>query len=290
MELPLTMIHGTYSDPLYIEYVRRSAPYSMSSNHFHPYYEIYYLLSGSRIYFVKDSTYRVSAGDLVFIDKNEVHKTLLDVEPAHERIVIHIDDRFVRDVLKQHDSLLLAPFQQQSPIVSLPEESRRRLDQSIMHLLAELRDKPMGYDISLQQSVIQLLLVSSRHVAANRLPEPIYVSPLHRKISEVVRYLNANYGEQIRVKELSERFFISPYYMSRAFKEITGFTLIDYLNLTRIKEAQRLLRESNLSITSVAAQVGFDNFSHFGKTFKKITRSSAREYRNNIKSSSSMND
>ncbi|QMV43484.1 AraC family transcriptional regulator [Cohnella cholangitidis] len=290
MNMPMTMIHGNYSDPLYIEYMRRTTPYSMLSNHFHPYYEIYYLLSGSRIYFVKDTTYRVAAGDLVFIDKNEVHKTLLDVEPAHERIVIHIDDRFVRDVLKHNGTLLLAPFQQRSPVVTLPEESRAQLKQSFTRLLAELRDKQMGYEIPLQQAVVDLLLVSSRHVAANRPPEPVYVSPLHRKISEVVRYLNAHYGDQIRIQDLAARFFISPYYMSRAFKEVTGFTLIDYLNLTRIKEAQRLLRETSLSVTAVAAQTGFENFSHFGKTFKKITRSSARDYRKNIGSPSSMND
>jgi AraC-like DNA-binding protein len=273
------MNHGTYSDPLYLDYVKRTDPFSMTSNHFHPYYEIYYLLSGSRIYFVKDTTYRVAAGDLVFIDKNVVHKTLLDAEPAHERIVIHIDERFVRDVLMPHETLLLRPFRQLSPIVHLPSDERERLGQTIARMLAELRDKPPGYEISIRHAVTELLLLSARHVVANRPPEPAFVSPVHRKISEVVRYLNANYGDQIRVQELAGRFFISPYYMSRAFKEVTGFTVIDYLNLTRIKEAQRLLRESNLSITAVAAQAGFDNFSHFGKTFKKITRTSARDYR-----------
>ncbi|QJD87580.1 AraC family transcriptional regulator [Cohnella herbarum] len=279
MKLPETMIYGSYSDPLYLDYVKRTVPFSMTSNHFHPYYEIYYLLSGSRIYFVKDTTYRIAAGDLVFIDKNEVHKTLQEGEPAHERIVIHIDERFVRDVLKPHDDLLLSPFRQDSPIVNLLSDNRERLSQTIGRMLVELRDRPPGYVISIRQAVTELMLLSSRHVAANRPPEPAYVSPLHRKISEVVRYLNANYGEQIRVQQLAERFFISPYYMSRAFKEVTGFTLIDYLNLTRIKEAQRLLRESSLSVTDVAARTGFDNFSHFGKTFKKITRTSARDYR-----------
>lgn len=81
-------------------------------------------------------------------------------------------------------------------------------------------------------------------------------------MSEIVRYLNANYAEEIRIGELAERFYISPYYMSRSFKESTGFTVIDYLNLTRVREAQRLLRESRLPVTEIAARTGFDNFTH----------------------------
>ncbi|WP_256760821.1 AraC family transcriptional regulator [Cohnella sp. WQ 127256] len=277
--LPDMMKYGTFSDPSYIEYMKRTAPFTMPTHHFHPYYEIYYLLSGERIYFVKDSTYKVIAGDIVFIDKNVVHKTLHSGKPEHDRIVIHIDDRFFTEAFKAHVPLLLRPFQQQSPIVRLPEEHREHLDQLIKRVLEELHNKPTGYEIYLNQAIMDLLLISSRYVATTVPSEPVYESPLHRKISDVVRYLNANYAEQIRIHELAERFFISPYYLSRTFKEVTGFTIIDYLNLTRIREVQHLLRESNLPITAVAAQTGFDNFSHFGKTFKKITRTSARDYR-----------
>jgi transcriptional regulator GlxA family with amidase domain len=52
--------------------------------------------------------------------------------------------------------------------------------------------------------------------------------------------------------------------------------------LTRVKEAQRLLRESELTVSAVAERVGFDNFSHFGKTFKKISSVSPREYRKSM--------
>lgn len=83
--------------------------------------------------------------------------------------------------------------------------------------------------------------------------------------------INESYAEPLSLQGLAERFYVSPYHLSRTFKEATGFTFTDYVNLTRIKEAQRLLRETALSVTEVAAASGFDNFSHFGKTFKNIT-------------------
>jgi len=271
--------HGRFSDPYFVEYVRRSLPYTMEGHHFHPYYEMYCLLSGSRNYFVEDATYGVEAGDLVFIGKNVLHQTLLAANPRHERIVMHIDDRFVRDALGSHAELLLSPFAQSTPVVRLRGEDRERLDALMARMLDELRTKSPGYELALKQAIADLLLLASRSVQCGHPTEPSNVSPLHRKMSEIVRYLNANYAEEIRIGDLAERFYISPYYMSRSFKEATGFTVIDYLNLTRIREAQRLLRESRLSVTEIAARTGFDNFSHFGKTFKKITRTSARDYR-----------
>ena len=64
------------SDLLHIEYDRRIGYFSMTDDHLHDHYELYYLLSGERIYFIKDRTYRVKAGDLVFVDRNTVHKNI----------------------------------------------------------------------------------------------------------------------------------------------------------------------------------------------------------------------
>ena len=64
--------------------------------------------------------------------------------------------------------------------------------------------------------------------------------------------------------ELAQRFFISPYYLSRSFKMATGFSLgIEYINLTRVREAQRLLRETNLKVIVIAERTGFENHRSF---------------------------
>ncbi|WP_159882121.1 AraC family transcriptional regulator [Paenibacillus puerhi] len=270
---------GRTSDPLYVEYTRRSSPFSMSENHFHPFYEIYYMRSGERIYFIKDSSYPIQQGDLVFINKYELHKTLQTGSGGHERVILHFDDRFIHAFGEQQSKLLLSPFQQDSPVLRLPEAERAVIEDHIDRLDEELTTTPVGYELYVPHAAIDLLLLSSRFLQKNAPADIAYSTPMHKKISEIVRFLNAHYAEPIHLNMLSERFFVSPYYLSRMFKEVTGFALIDYLNLTRIREAQRQLRETDQKIIDVAANVGFDNFSHFGKTFKKITRTSARSYR-----------
>ncbi|MGO4695020.1 helix-turn-helix domain-containing protein [Paenibacillus sp. 2TAB26] len=269
---------GSISD-LYIEYTKRTAPYTMEYNHYHDYYEIYYMLSGQRIYFIRDRSYSVEQGDLVFISKHELHKTMQSGDAAHERIIIHFDDAMLSKLAGAHASFLLTPFEQQSHIIRMPMQEQLATAQLMSRTLSEIRQQPAGFELFPAFAVTELLLTAARHIQQHD-PVPLHhATPMHAKISEVIRYINAHFGETLRLDEVAKHFFISPYYLSRMFKELTGFTFSDYIILTRMKEAQRLLRESDRSITDIAAAVGFDNFSHFGKTFKKITRISPRQYR-----------
>ncbi|WJH34375.1 AraC family ligand binding domain-containing protein [Paenibacillus sp. CC-CFT747] len=83
------------SDSLCVEYIKRHGRYSMAANHFHPTYEVYYLLKGERIYFIRDSSYAVQPGDLVFLPRYALHKTIHSGIPSHERMVIYFDERFL---------------------------------------------------------------------------------------------------------------------------------------------------------------------------------------------------
>lgn len=267
---------------LYVEYIRRSSPYTMGADHYHPYYEIYYMLSGQRIYFVGDRTYPVEQGDLVFIAPNLLHQTYQSGEPEHERLIIHFGDLFLNGFPAASRELLLSPFLQDSKVIRLPRQEQLAIDQQLRRVTAEIRDQPSGYELVPALAVTDLLLVTARYLQQHE-PVPVYHdTPLHAKISEIVRHINAHFAEPLTLQDLAERFYISPYYLSRKFKDITGFSYTDYVTLTRIKEAQRLLRETALSVTEIAGEVGFDNFSHFGKTFKRIAKASPREYRKQI--------
>lgn len=279
MENLTILEYGKMTDPLYVQYIRRKSHFDMKSDHFHSFYEIYYLISGQRLYFIKDTAYPIQAGDLVFIGKDELHKTLHLSEPFHERIVFHFDDFFIQSLAGGQSSILLNLFQQSSRVLRLPMEEHTHVFAHIRRIMEELQHKPIGYVLYLTQAIIDILLVSSRYLQKN---EPVSISnasSIHKTIAEIVRYLNIHYAESINLSTISKQFFISPNYLSRRFKETTGFSFIDYLNLTRIREAQKLLRETDMKITDIAAKAGFGNFSHFGKTFKKITGISARSYR-----------
>jgi AraC-like DNA-binding protein/mannose-6-phosphate isomerase-like protein (cupin superfamily) len=277
-----SFIHYGSPSELYVEYVKRTEPYTMDIEHYHSYYEIYYLLSGSRIYFIEDRSYSVEQGDLVFIGKEMLHRTMQAGDSAHERVIVHCTDEWLRGLGPGLDVLFDRLFQADIRVLRLPRQESLLAESAVRAMRDEAEAREPGYHVAIRHAVAGLLLLCGRYAAKHQ-PEPFrHVSPLHAKISEIVRYINGHYDEPLRLADLSERFFISPHYLSRMFKEVTGFVYTDYVVLTRVKEAQRLLRETELSVSGVAEKVGFDNFSHFGKTFKKVTSMSPREYRKSM--------
>lgn len=287
-QIPGGLDYGRHSSPLHIKahFERISGFQSMPGNHFHHEYEIYYLFSGDRRYFIKDRTYIVQPGDLVLIRSNEVHKTSDNRMPDHERIVIYYEPVFFETYPEEYKTMLLSVFAQDYPLLRLKLQDRLRAEELLLSLLQELLEKPPGFEMHIHNMASEVLLLAARaSLKRGAVPPDEEVRPTQRKITEIVRFINSQYMNPLDLEGLSAQFYISKSHLSRLFKETTGFYLTEYINITRIKEAQRLLRESRLSITEVAEQAGYDNFSHFGKMFKKLTGVSPRHYRSLAQSS-----
>lgn len=97
--------------------------------------------------------------------------------------------------------------------------------------------------------------------------------------NEVLYYISQHYMEDLSVDYLAKRFNYSKYYFARLFKSYTSFTLYDYLNYQRLKAAEHLLLQPELSVTDIAYQTGFSNSSVFSRAFKKRKNCTPSEYR-----------
>ena len=97
--------------------------------------------------------------------------------------------------------------------------------------------------------------------------------------SNISTYLEKNYTKAVSLDTIAEDLFMSKYYICRIFKEYTGFTITEYINILRIKKATQLLENSNQSISDVATELGFESASYFERTFKKIMNVTPLKYR-----------
>ncbi|MOA45630.1 Bifunctional transcriptional activator/DNA repair enzyme AdaA [compost metagenome] len=102
---------------------------------------------------------------------------------------------------------------------------------------------------------------------------------MHERMSEIVQFINSHYTEELSLHLLADKFYVSPYYLSRFFKEATGFTFVEYLNSVRIKEAKKLLLRSSMKVNLIAKHTGFGSVTHFGRVFKQITGHTPLYYR-----------
>ena len=101
--------------------------------------------------------------------------------------------------------------------------------------------------------------------------------------SEILEYITANYmNTECSLNFISTELEISALDISKLIKEKYQLSFKKYLNKLRITEVKRLLEESELSISEIAYQVGYNNISHFNRIFKSETEISPKEYRNNL--------
>lgn len=108
-----------------------------------------------------------------------------------------------------------------------------------------------------------------------------YISDTHRRISEIVRYINRKYEQQLTLENLSKKFFFSPSCLSRTFKNIIGISLKGYIKHVRIQPAQLLLLNTNMSISSIGEKTGFNSLNRFERSFKEVTNTTPLSYRKN---------
>lgn len=274
----VTVDYGYEEGDFYLHQVMRTSPYGVN-NHYHSTYEIYYQLSGRRHYFIKDSTYSVAPGDLVFINKYDVHKTSVLGPPQHERIVMNFSDAFLGSEHPLFRPELLHIFERKKHLYRLKPQEQWIVEELFRKMTEELKQQEDGFELSIRLLVMQLLLFAFRLKDTDSPVTEDPLSPTHRTIAEVVKYINANYSDKLPLPSLAERFGMSYAYLSRTFKKVTGFTVMGYQNLTRVREAQSLLTHTRAKVTDIAEQVGFEQFAHFNRTFKKITGASPTRYR-----------
>ena len=102
-------------------------------------------------------------------------------------------------------------------------------------------------------------------------------------VEQICAYLAANYQQKLSLTEVAARFYISPYYLSRLFRRVTGQSIVDYINARRIEAAQKLLETTELSIGSVAEQTGFASAAHFRRVFRETMGVGPLQYRKSRK-------
>ncbi|TBL70332.1 AraC family transcriptional regulator [Paenibacillus thalictri] len=100
----------------------------------------------------------------------------------------------------------------------------------------------------------------------------------HRLMERATSLLQEHYMEDLSLEECAERLSASPYTLSRTFKQITGVNFVDFLMTLRIEKAKELLIGTQLKISEVARQVGYQH-SYFNKIFKGTVGLTPTQYR-----------
>ncbi|AKN30520.1 AraC family transcriptional regulator [Clostridium carboxidivorans P7] len=100
------------------------------------------------------------------------------------------------------------------------------------------------------------------------------------KVEKIIKYLHENINKSITLKELSDLVSFSPSYLSRTFKDTTGYSIIEFFNKMKIDKAEALIMVGDKKIKEISELLGFKDEFYFSRLFKKIKGISPKEFYN----------
>lgn len=230
--------------------------------------EIVLVRGGESRYFVGGMPYDARRGDLFIYNSRVVHD-----EPSGP-------DRPVASFSLALGGLSVPGLRENalipddaSPVCPLTETQTVRLERLYDVLYSELT---AGNDDGAHHLLMALLTLVQQFLAAAAQDGSRGENVFAQRIKD---YIDRHFAENFSLQSMADALHVSPYYLAHVCKDVTGYSPLQYVLRRRIGEAQTLLITTELPVTRIAAQVGYDNPSHFNAQFSKAVGMSPRTFR-----------
>ena len=243
--------------------------------HWHNSVEIIYVLRGMVNISIDTDNYSIFENEIEIINVNESHRIYSSED--NFVLIFHIDSSFLEKYYKDIDNIFF--YTNTSKEGSQESEEYLVLKTLLAEILCEMVQRQEDYDEEIESILIKLLfhIINNFHYlisGENDLSEEQF-DRYHR----ISKYIFNNYNNNITLQDIAKKEFLSPDYLSHDFKNATGYSFTDLLNLTRVEEAMKLLLDSNMSLTEISEEVGFSHTRYLNKHFKNYYHLTPLQFR-----------
>ena len=236
--------------------------------HWHEYLEIIYFVHGALTLKIDDKILEAKSDDILVFNSFEVHESV-QLSPDNEYYVFVVPPEYFQTV-QASDSVI-------------------RNDPECMSCIkkaAALVDNPLdGSQFLLNAEIFRFLFVAFQNHIHKITPLQNHEMDTKQIIEDIQNRISRCYAEPLNLKLLANAFCISVSYLQHTFKAQTGYSIIDYLNRTRIEHAARLLCETDLHISEISEKVGFPDYNYFSRVFKKYKAVTPTKFRKSLSDS-----
>lgn len=250
--------------------------------HYHDFHKIIFFLSGEASYIIEGKTYPLAARDILFVSAGEIHRPITYPGKEYERIVMYISPLYLQklgqgkfaleqcfSISQSRDSVMHAPVGRSHDLLFHMDKL-----ENISH------QQGFANELYTEALFVELMILINRAILGNELEnlEQIAYDP---RIQQIIKYINEHLADELSIDLLAEKCFTSRFYMMRKFKSDTGYSIHQYVNSKRLLLAKRLLTTTELPITQLCYQCGFQDYSSFSREFKRTFKITPTEFRSN---------
>lgn len=249
--------------------------------HYHEFDKLILPLHGKVTYLVEGVTYYLKPWDVLLVRHSLIHRPIIDPSEPYERVVLWMGPLWLKRRSGDQEPLdqcFTVTRDRGFHLLRLPAERRLEYMSLIQRMEEAARSQAFGASRMADTLCQQLMILVNRDVLADN-PEKLQQDSYRRdpKIEEIRQYIAAHLPEPLSVELLAQRFYLSRYYLMHRFKEITGYTVHQYISQKRLLLAGELL-SAGLPVMASAEQAGFCEYSTFLRGFQNTFGVSPREF------------
>ena len=237
--------------------------------HYHDFYKIVMLHSGSGSYTVDGRRYLLRTGDIILVGNLRVHKPEFPSGQFNDRTVIYISPEFMQQHSRQDGELDSCFSGASGHVLRLGIDAKNNLFRLAEQLENELQGNCFGREMISRSLLLQIIIECNRVILTTDFNALTTVQTHDSKILEILQYLDENSSEDINIDDLAHKFYISKYYMMRRFHEETGTSIHNYLSNRRLLQARSLIQKGT-STTEACYISGFKSYSAFSRAYFKF--------------------
>ena len=233
--------------------------------------EMIYMTKGSVTVNIDGALHHLETGDFAFFRSRGVHNIYTRDDEENDYYVLKLMPKFVFDISPKEDTKgfparFLIYSTELKTVWTKEELEGSEILRNIQKLIAELDSKSP-------------CIVVSRIICALNILEAIYrtdsdvyekLDAMPDSIYDIVAYINVWFAIDLSAEDMAKRANMSYSHFSRSFNKATGRTFKDYLNDIRINHAEQLVINTNMPITEISMECGYQTVSHFTTMYKKI--------------------
>lgn len=268
-----------------VHYFEYSSHYAFSGEA-HDFWEFLYVDKGSVRVTAGEQVHDLSRGQLIFHAPGEFHALSANGVAAPNLVVVSFRCEspamdFFRGYLTAcgaEERVLLGRIVQESQQIfstALNDPSTRAFHRR--------ETIPFGSEQLLAAALEELLIRLVRQGASSLPVRPTPARQTEERTAQIISYLEQRLDQNLSIRQICQDNLIGRAQLERCFHQQTGGGVIDYFNALKIQAARRLLREGQLNITQIAAQLGFSSVHYFSRRFKAHTGMTPSEYVRSVK-------
>lgn len=224
-----------------------------SISNWHENIELLYCIEGKGHTVIDSNSVKMEEGTVTVINSGMIHYTTAD-----------------SDILKYYCLIIDATFLQKLGLdverTCLSEHiADNRLREYFNAIVTEHSDKKDFYENMVKGSVISLMSYIFRFYSLGE-----NQGRTNNAVKSSIKYIHEHFKEDISVSNIAEHVGYSRFHFSRKFTESVGFSVKEYIQILRCREAEDMLRTHKYTVSEVATECGFSDVSYFTKTFKRV--------------------